>query len=578
MMEIAVSLRDWLDNHYITYSLRKDVLVIPGFGRCLIQSDYEHIFKKHKAKNGKDTEIVFNSQENLAFLKEDDIPYIVFPFGKRWYYVCIDDDPKEMQFYELRYVGESPKFEHDGSEYYPLGIHTGFELLNGSGSLKNWCKKAKFFGYAGLGIADKNTMAATLALQTTATGMGLKYCFGYSVTIQIDDEKVNGIVYCNTQKGFRNLLRIQKAVAVDNVETKVITPLELLNRAEGNVFVFEKRMGGWLAEHQDKLQDFIKAFDGWVYFQVDCTEYKADRIDSAVLLSIKAYFNEFYLGNLKYKHGVRPILIQDAYYLDKEDWRTKIVLNKIDSGAAHEQSDQQYMKTIDELYKDWRNVFSDRFGDNVFYDMVSATADIVENAEAAYDLSCNYAPQYDMTPEEKKRYGTTHNMFIQLIEEGFKKLVPEGEEERYRERIEYEKYVVESTDNVDYFLIQREEINWAKEHGILTGIGRGSAGGALILYLLGITFIDPLKYDLLFERFLLPERAGLEPADVTKICEDIDSSDYIEIELDNGKQYKFDKDAQFLVKRGDETLTVYADELQTEDDIVFDQKNLLFDL
>jgi DNA polymerase-3 subunit alpha len=77
---------------------------------------------------------------------------------------------------------------------------------------------------------------------------------------------------------------------------------------------------------------------------------------------------------------------------------------------------------------------------------------------------------------------------------------------------------------------------------------------------------------------LLPERAGLEPADVTKICEDIDSSDYIEIELENGKKYKFDKDAQFLVKRGDETLSVYADELQEEDDIVFDRKNELFDL
>ena len=577
-MRAAISLKEWLDNHYITYSLRKDVLVVPGFGRCLIQSDYEHIFKERKTKDSKGTEVVFNSQENLAFLREDDIPYIVFPFGSRWYYVSIDDDPKEMQFHELRYVGESPKFKHDCSEYYPLGIHTGFELLNGSGSLANWCKKAKFYGYKGLGIADKNTMAATLALQTSATGDSLKYCFGYSVTMQIDDEKVSGIVYCNTQKGFRNLLRLQKAVAVDNVETKVITLLELLNRAEGNVFVFEKRMGGWLKDNQDKLEDFIEAFDGWVYFQVDCTEYKADRIDSAVLLSMKAYFDEFYQGDLQYKYDVRPILIQDAYYLDKEDWHTKIVLNKIDSGAAHEQSDQQYMKTIDELYEDWRKVFSEKYTDDVFYDMVSATADIVENAEAAYDLSCNYAPQYDMTPEEKAKYGTTHNMFIQLIEEGFRKLVPEGEEEKYRERIEYEKYVIESTDNVDYFLIQREEINWAKEHGILTGIGRGSAGGALTLYFMGITFIDPLKYGLLFERFLLPERGGLEPSDVTKICENIDSSDFVELELENGKKYKFDKDAKFLVKRGDETLSVYADELEAGDDIVFDRKNELFDL
>lgn len=577
-MKTAVSLKEWLDNHYISYSLRKDILVIPGFGRCLIQSDYEHIFKERKTKDSRNTEVVFNSQENLAFLKGDDIPYIVFPFGMRWYYVSIDDDPTEMQFHELRWVGESPKFKHDCSEYYPLGIHTGFELLNGSGSLADWCEKAKFFGYAGLGIADRNTMAATLALQTSATGNGLKYCFGYSVTIQIDEKKVNGIVYCNTQRGFRNMLRLQKAVAVDNVDTKVITLLELLNCAEGNVFVFEKRMGGWLVDNQDKLDDFFGAFGGWVYFQVDCTEYKADRIDSAVLLSMKAYFDKYYLGNLVYDYNLRPILIQDAYYLDKEDWHTKIVLNKIDSGAAHEQSDQQYMKTIDELYDDWRNVFSDKYGDDVFYDMVRATADIVENADAAYDLSCNYAPQYDMTPEEEAKYGTTHNMFLQLIEEGFKKLVPEGEEAQYRERIEYEKYVIESTDNVDYFLIQREEINWAKEHGILTGIGRGSAGGALTLYLLGITFIDPLKYGLLFERFLLPQRAGLEPADVTKICDDIDSSDFVELELENGKMYRFDKDAKFFIKRGDETLSVYADELLAEDDIVWDNRDLLFSL
>jgi len=169
-------------------------------------------------------------------------------------------------------------------------------------------------------------------------------------------------------------------------------------------------------------------------------------------------------------------------------------------------------------------------------------------------------------------------MFVQLIEDGFKRLVPEGEESVYRERVEYEKYVIESTDNVDYFLIQREEINWAKENNILTGVGRGSAGGCLVLYLLGITFVDPLKYGLLFERFLLPERAGLEPSEVTKICEEVDSQDYIEIELENGQVYKFDMDAKFLVKRGDENLQVYADELQADDDIIWDRRDELFGL
>ena len=133
-------------------------------------------------------------------------------------------------------------------------------------------------------------------------------------------------------------------------------------------------------------------------------------------------------------------------------------------------------------------------------------------------------------------------------------------------------------DNVDYFLIQREEINWAQQRGILTGVGRGSAGGSLVLYLLGITYIDPLKYDLIFERFLLPERAGLEPADVTMMCEGVDSDEWVEIELDNGKAYRFDKDSEFLVKRGDETVRVFADELRDGDDIVWDRRDELFTL
>lgn len=501
-MKEVVTLKEWLDNHHIAYSLRKDVVVIPGFGRCLIQDEFDHIFKQNK--NG---DVVFNSIENYSYLIADEIYYIVFPFGCRWYYIDIRKDPSEVQFKILRYVGNSPSFYHQ-CEFYPLGIHTGFELLNGSGLLKDWCAKAKFLGYKGLGIADKNTMAGTLDLQQSATDIGLKYCFGYSLTVVTGKDKVGVKIYSATQKGFRNMLRIQKAVAVDNFETKEIDLITLLNHAEGNTLVFDKWSGHWLTENKNALQDFVEAFGGWVFFQVDFSEYRADRIDSTLLQSQKEYFDNFYLGDLEYSMNIRPVLIQDVYYLDKEDWRNKIILNKIDTGAAHEQSYNQYMKTIDEMYDEFRVLFSDTYTDDVFYDMCEATADIIENASAAYDLTDNYAPKYDMTPQEKEKYGDTLTMFRALIEEGFKKLVPEGEEEVYRKRVEYERYVIESTDNVDYFLIQRDELNWAQENGILTGIGRGSAGGCLLLYLMGITFIDPLKYDLIFERFLLPERAG----------------------------------------------------------------------
>lgn len=573
----AISLNDWLDNHNITYTIRHDLLVIPEFGRCLIQTDYEHIFKTDKTTG----EVAFHYQENPTFLKGDDIFYVVFPFGNRWYYIDIRDEPTTIQFHVLRWVGKTPEQETK-VDFYPLGIHTGYELLNGSGLLPDWCAKAKWLGYRGLGVTDKNTLAATLDLQTSATSKELRYIFGYSTILDLGSEKIGVKIYAHTQMGFRNLLRIQKIVAVDNVENKRVGYVELLNLSKGCVLVFDKWCGGWLANQakgdSDCLDSLIQAFDGWVYFQVDVTEYKADRIDSQVLISQKDYFDTFYQGGLNYLKNVRPVLIQDIYYIDHEDWKNKIQLNKVDYGSSHEQSEMQYMKTLDELYDEFAAVFSDKYSDEVFDDMCYATADIVENAEASYDLTENYAPRYDMTPEEKEKYGDTYNMFNTLLEEGFNKLVPEGQEELYRERMEYEKYILTSTDNVDYILITWDELNWAQRNGILTGIGRGSAGGSLVLYLLQITNIDPIKYDLIFERFLLPERAGLEPCKTTRLAEQIESSDYIELECDNGKTYKFDIDAKFRIKRGDTEMEVFADELQIDDDIVWDNNDLLWNL
>lgn len=572
-----ISLNDWLDNHHITYTIRHDLLVIPGFGRCLIHAEYDHIFMQDKTTG----EVVFNYAENPAFLKGDDIFYVVFPFGNRWFYVDIRDEPASQQFHVLQWVGDTPKQETK-VDFYPLGIHTGYELLNGSGLMSDWCKKAKWLGYKGLGVTDKNTLAATLDLQTSASSKDMKYVFGYSTSVDLGSERIGIKLYAHTQRGFRNLLRIQKVVGVDNVDDKRIGYVDLLNLSEGCVLVFDKWCGGWLANQikdgSDCLDSFIKAFDGWVYFQVDVTEYKADRIDSQVLISQKDYFDTFYQGKLDYLKNVRPVLIQDIYYIDQEDWRNKILLNKVDVGAAHEQSDRQYMKTLDELYDEFAAVFSDKYSDDVFNDMCYATADIIENAEASYDLTENYAPRYDMTPEEKEKYGDVYNMFNTLLEEGFKKLVPEGQEELYRERIEYEKYILTSTDNVDYILITWDELNWAQRNGILTGIGRGSAGGSLVLYLLQITNIDPIKYGLIFERFLLPERAGLEPCKTTRLAEQMESSDYVELECENGKTYKFDVDAKFKVKRGDTEIEVFADELEIDDDIVWDNNDLLWNL
>lgn len=567
-----MSLDEWMKLQNISYKSRGDLVYIKGWGKALVQdmSDRDHIFKTHR-----DGSTVFNTVEPFEYLRTDEIWYVIFPFGDCWYYIDIRDE--KITFHVLKYVGEPPRTETQCG-FYPLGIHTGYELLNGSGALSVWADKANFLGYKGIGICDLNTFAGSLDLQRECDKRGLKYCFGYSFHIKIGEDVVGAKIYASSQTGFRNILRIQKIINVDR-DDKMIEFTELLDHAEGNSIVLDKWSGKWCAAHGDTVDKIGDAFDGYIYFQVDISEYRADRIDSNLLDSIKAYFDNFYLGDGKYKHDLLPVLIQDMYYPDADEKKNKIVLNKIAYGTSHDVSDRQYMKTLDELFDEFDALFSDKYSEEVFYDMCQSTCDIAESSHVSYDTTENYAPKYDLTEEEKLKYGDVHTMFNELLEEGFKELVPEGHEEEYRKRMEYEKYVIESTDNIDYFMITRDEINWAQQHGILTGIGRGSAGGCLILYLLHITNIDPIKWGLIFERFLLPERGGLSPSEVTKICDEkVSSNEFCEIELENGQTYRFDKDAMFLVRRGEETISVYADELQDGDDIIFDNKDLIFTL
>lgn len=558
---------EWLHTNKMCFQIiDEDVIEIIGFGKMYYE-DTDII--KSIFRTNADGEIKFNTMENIQTLQDEGIFYIVFKFGDNWYYY---DTRKDFKFNILKYIGERELCKHE-QPFVNLGIHTPFELLNGSFSLSDWVKKAKYLGQKALGICDVNTMAADLILQKECKAAGIKHVFGYSLTFTDGIEKVGAKIYVQTQEGLQNLLRIQKVINVDS-DTHIIELQDLLKYGKGNILVFDKYSSQWLVNLGNAIDRFFDAFVD-CYYQLDLSEFKAERIDIRVLESTKLYFEKIYdTGDLP------PVLITDCYYLDKDDAKNKIILNKVAEGAAHEQSDDQYFKDLDEHWNTIVGLFDTSKWDieDIFNWSCENTVHIADGAVAEFETDRNFMPQYDMTPEEKERFGDRHTMFLELLEEGFKKLVPEGQEEKYRKQLDHEIYVLESTNNVDYMLVQYDTVNWARKNGILVGCGRGSAGGCLVLYLLGITLIDPIKYDLLFERFLLPERAGLYPASVTIIGDDVQSSDYIEVELENHKIYKIDKDAQLIVKREDmdEPIVIYADELQENDDIQFDNRDMLF--
>lgn len=564
-------LKSWLDTQNILYNLVDgEVIDIPDFGKmfCADLSGVKSIFRQQ----GED--VVFNLMEDPQTLIDEGIFYVAFPFGRNWYYYDLRED---FFLNILKYVG-APRQTVSTVPFVNLGIHTPYELLNASGDLSVWIRKAKWFGHSAIGICDRNTMAATLTLQKECEKAGIQHIFGYSFTLDFYGEDVDMKIYCRNQYGLQNLLQIQKEIMVDREDGKIDFQ-GLLNHATGNVLVFGTLSAYWMIQNPKAVEDLSRMFSK-VYFQVDPTEYKADRIDVRYLNNLKQFFHFFHKDG---EFAIEPVIISDCYYPDKDDCRSKIILNKIASGAAHGQSDEQYYKGVSDLYPAVRSLFDPLHWDidALFERMCRNAVEIAQGATAKYELGRMYMPRYDMRSDEVMQYKDRRRMFLSLLEEGLEKKIPRHDHPHYRERLKEEVYIIESTNNVDYFLIQWDMIEEARRRGIVIGIGRGSAGGSLVSYLLGIISIDPLKYDLLFSRFLVPERCGLFWKDqVTQFCDKLSlqqGSKYVKVML-GGKRLCFDKDAQLRILRGEVEMTVYADELLPDDDVILDNRDILWNV
>lgn len=569
MME---ELLKWLKRQKIMFEpIDKEVVYIPDFGKLFLAdlSGVTSIFR------GEEGHLQFNLMETPEVLMEEHIFYVTFLFGRNWYYYDLREN---FKLNIVKYIGKHQPCVHN-VPFVNLGAHTSFELLNSMGTPEQLCRRAAWLGHQALGICDKHTMAGALGLQEECARRGMKHVFGYSLDMELNGEKVEVKVYCLTQTGLENLLRMQKEIMVDSREN--VLPYErLLFYAKGNVLVFGKRTASWMVRRRRNVERLKRVFER-VYFQIDGNEYKADRIDREVLESLRCYFENF--GDaVNFSFEVPPILIADSYYPDEDEAQSKLVLNKIATGAAHEQSSDQYMKDTDEHYETLRPLFSEKWNfDRLFELMCRGTVEIAEQADARFETGQMFMPEYMMRTEEVEKYGDRHSMFCKLLEEGLESKVVQSEWERYRARLDEEVYIIESTDNVDYFLVQWDMVQEAHRRGIVTGIGRGSAGGSLVSYLLGITSIDPIRYDLIFSRFLVPERCGLNWVDdITVIAPDVElqtGETYVEVMLD-GHCYRVYRDAQLRIRRKDKELTVYADELQVEDEVLFDRRDLLWNL
>lgn len=438
----------------------------------------------------------------------------VYRFGGVWYWLDRGQE-NDVKLNRLKYLGEST-FPLPTDTF--LGVHGQYEILSGSGTYTDWCRKAKFLGVRNLGVCEVNSLAGALKFQMECQKFGIKSIIGMGCTVYDIDSDVRFVVkvYARNFEGWQTLLTINTEINCVNSGWVALDRFREIVRNNDDITVI-------LDPKTLDYEEFRKANIDTAFYQLDTCAYSDERHDEWYLKNLKKFF---------YDTNLVPLVFSDAWYIDAEYADIPDRLHRI-AGKMGYASDNQYFKSNEAVYEEFLQLFSEEeVGAELFLESMQLLNDIADGCDFTIDTANRHLPKYEMKPDEAAKYTTNEEMFLGLIEEGLEahpELVDRWGEDVVLERLEKEIDVIKFGNVIDYFLITRDIVNWCHENGILTGISRGSAGGCLISYLIGITKLDPLEYGLLFERFLNKGR-------VLKSLPDIDV-DFTSIERPRVKKY-----------------------------------------
>lgn len=544
------SLQRWVEENKLIISESSqdgsDIISIEGVGKFL----YIHPFDG----NVIDSDFAFIlSDEEFELLDEKQVDFILFEFGTKFYYSKLKQDKNNYneiiykpEFNDFKYLGKCA--EEPIMDFIPLGIHDEYEMMNGSGACSLWVKKAKFLGFKALGVCDLNTLASSLSFKTACSKSGLQTIIGETITVARNYDKTKELqetfelkLYVLTNEGWENLLYISKLI---NVDYHGFIPADkLYEYGNGLALVIPKESEfNYVIDDYDAavklLKKYKKSFDK-VFYQIDTVEYTADSLFKKHLSNIDKYISN-------YRKKVKPITINDAYYLDREEKDLKTILNKITGKAAPETADQ-FLKTAKETiesYAEWLEDVEPLF--EVIVEGIDNTVVLANCVSFKLDVSERKIPKFEVKDPEAK--------FFKELEKGIERKligkIPKKDMPKYMERIETECQLIVPNDLCSYFLILWDIMNYCKKNNIMVGPGRGSVCGSLVAYCLDITQIDPIPYKLYFERFLNRQR--------------IEIGKEIFVELENGNKLHFYNDESVILKGGKK---IKAIDLKETDDI-----------
>jgi len=372
---------------------------------------------------------------------------------------------------------------------------SSYSLLHSPAKLTELVDQSKNRGYSAIALTDINNLYGSIDFYKYAKKIGIKPIIGLTIEISgiIDTEnKYDLILLAKNDTGYKNLIKISSIVMSDKDATTI-----------------------------DELKDYLSglfvitpANDAEI-LKIDVVQYvktmKNLTDTGAFFLGVSLYSGQ--IDNVKnirtvaQKQEVPLVALGDVRYVNEDDHLAYQVVNDLRTGQRFE-SLNQVVETGDHYLREYQD-FADDFAG---YDMREA----VDNANQIAD-ECNVEIEFKETelPKFATPKGISSIQFLQdLAKKGLQKRFNNQITEVYAKRLRYELGIIEKMGFSDYFLIVWDVIKHAHEVGIKTGPGRGSAAGSLVSYCLGITQVDPIKYDLLFERFLNPQRANMPDIDL----------------------------------------------------------------
>lgn len=507
---MEASLKKWVKENKLIVSEFKsenglDIISIENVGRFLF------VRPKDEGKLIDEDFSFILSDAEYELIDEKKIDYILFEFGGKYYYSGIKSDRNKYnepiykpEFLDFKYLGQCS--EPFVMPFVNLGVHDEYEMLSGSGSCELWCRKAKFLGHEAIGVCDVNSLASSLAFQTCAEKVGLKCVIGETVKVAKDFDASQEIqetfelkLYVMSEIGWHSLLLTSKTINVDY--DGFIPDEELYKYGSGICCVIPKNSyfnflvrNGKIKEAEALLGRYKKTFKR-VYYQIDTVEYVSKQLFREHLRDIDNYI-------LHFRDKIEPILINDSYYLDEEEKDLKGMLHKVSGIAAPEAKNQYFKSVADTLrsYEDWIDDVAPL--SEVIIAGIENTVLLVSEINFRINNSERKIPKFEVEDPE--------GMFFGELQKGIdRKLKGKVDDiNKYLKRIETECKLIVPNDLCSYFLILWDIMNWCRENDITTGPGRGSVCGSLVAYCLDITQVDPLKYQLYFERFLNESRVS----------------------------------------------------------------------